>query len=215
MIKRGNIEEIIEFFAKHDKIFVSERDLQVNFAIKLQELNNKLSVIPEYVFEDKQKKDFYHIDLVVIEDDKKRIAFEFKYVTSKFVTTINNIEYELKNHAAIDIRRIQCYKDISRLETYIKGGFDKGYLVLLTNAKGFWEGANTPRNFELRKGKNISSGFHEAITKSEENCFAKERKGEKKGITLKKEYKVEWKDYKRFDNNPKNNIFKYLIISVM
>ena len=211
MIKRGNIEEIIEFFAKHDKIFVSERDLQVNFAIKLQELNNKLSVIPEYVFEDKQKKDFYHIDLVVIDDDKKRIAFEFKYVTSKFVTTINNIEYELKNHAAIDIRRIQCYKDISRLETYIKGGFDKGYLVLLTNAKGFWEGAKDPREFELKEGIVIKNVFHKANTKSEMNCFEKEINNGQKGITLKNNYKVKWNDYKNFGSC----LFRYLIIEVI
>ena len=109
-----NINSVINNLKKRQPCFVSERHLQVEFALETAKMWKTIKCFPEYTF---KKYPNEHLDLL-IKDNKTNIGVEFKYVqaeTNKLVE-INNMAYLLKDHSAVDQRRYDCLDDLSRLE---------------------------------------------------------------------------------------------------
>ena len=163
-----NTELVIKAMQKDTRLFISERDLQVSFIIYAQKLYPGLKFLPEYSYTDKEGNN-YRIDLMIT-DGQEFIAIEFKYVTAKGTIAIpGNDNYVLKNHSAIDIRRHQCVKDVSKLEAYKKMPNVKctcGYLLLISNLKYFWEGSDRTQagaQFDIKEGSDLKSGLHKFV----------------------------------------------------
>ncbi len=205
---------VIDSMRNDKRLFISERDLQVNFIIYAQKIYPELKFLPEYGYMDKEGNS-YRIDLMIT-NEKEFTAIEFKYVTANGVIAIpGNDNYRLKNHAAIDIRRHQCVKDIYRLETYKKMSDVKctcGYLLLISNLKYFWEGSDktkTGKQFDIREGFDLIKGEHrfEGNFKVAQTHTA---------VTLENDYKIHYEDYvvNEKELNVDKKCFKYLLVKV-
>ncbi|MBR0462301.1 MAG: hypothetical protein IJJ00_06290 [Erysipelotrichaceae bacterium] len=200
---------IEELSSKRYPLFVSERHLQVAFILKAKELYPDYEYIPEYVY--KEEKD-HHIDLMVSNNNGDRIAFEFKYIVAggKIKVPGDN-EYELRNHSAVDIRRYQCVKDISRLEKYVESGTlkcKKGYFILITNMHLFWDGSkedSVAADFDIKDNSTLNKGLHKP---KESTSFSIQYKK----FETNNDYKIKYKDYAKTDG--KCGLFKYLCVEV-
>lgn len=199
-----NIKEIMDKLKENKyPFFVSERHFQVAFALALKEKYKNLTIIPEYVFENK-----YHIDLVAIDNRTKHmVAFEFKYVLNGGrITLSNNQEYKFRDHSAANIRREQVLYDIYRIEDVLRKdkNFKEGYAIILTNmARIFEKGTNgKDKAFDICQNKKvISKGKH----KFENSKF------DHKPIILSNSYPIKWEDYGESEGSKK---FKYLSIKI-
>ncbi len=119
----------------------------------------------------------------------------------------------MKDQFAQDISRYDFIKDISRLEECI----DKlpnaiGYAIFLTNDPSYWK--NLPRktdtqdkNFRIHEGRVIQGTLN-----WKESTSKGTMKGREEPITLKRSYKLNWRDYSNL--GVKNGIFKYLLVKV-
>lgn len=210
-----NPTSVIDKMRDDNRLFISERDLQVNFIIYAKQLYPDLYFLPEYGYTD-QAGNNYRIDLMIT-DGKEFVAMEFKYATADSVIAIpGNDNYRLKNHAAIDLRQYQCVKDVSRLEAYKKMTEVKctcGYLLLISNMTGFWQANNRAKAsvaFDLKEGCNLSKGCH-GFTKGNRSAETYE------DVNLENNY--ENLHYEEYINNPRgqktnNQLFKYLLVKV-
>ena len=204
------VNKIIDNLRKNNKCFVSERHLQVSFAIELFKLINNCRLYPEFVFADKNN---IHIDLIAYIGNKK-IAFEFKYITCYFEDIVNGMHIKLRNHSAIDVRRYDCLSDISRLEKLkLDNDIDEGYLYLVTNMKGFWS----------EKGNNKDTvdadfRFNNKITKGTKRWSEKASKGtikhRDKLIKINSDYNVKFENYYSFETGYGHREFKQLLIKI-
>ena len=204
------IKKIIDNLRKDYKCFVSERHLQVAFAIELSNVIRNSIVYPEFVFAD---KDNMHIDLIVC-IGKKRIAFEFKYITCYFEDNVNGIHIKLRNHSAIDVRRYDCLSDISRLEKLKRDNdIDEGYFYLVTNMKGFWS-----ENSNNKDTVDADFRFNDKITKGIKRWSKKASKGtikhRDKLITINNNYNVKFESYHLFETGNGHREFKQLLIKI-
>ena len=120
-----------------ERVYVSEADFQLNFAMKISREYPQAQVRCEYpVIEDKKRK---HIDIVV-ELDGKLYPIELKYRTKLLRVKDGATDVILANHSAHDDG---CYKylcDVERIGKLRDGGFGpssqsfgEGYAIFLTN----------------------------------------------------------------------------------
>lgn len=204
------IKKIIDNLRKNNKCFVSERHLQVSFAIEFSNIINNSRLYPEFVFADKNNM---HIDLIAYIGNK-RIAFEFKYITCYFEDIVSNIHIKLRNHSAIDVRRYDCLSDISRLEKLKRDNdIDEGYFYLVTNMKGFWsESSNNKDTVDA------DFRFNDKITKGIKRWSKKASKGtikhRDKLITINNNYNVKFENYHLFETGNGHREFKQLLIKI-
>lgn len=184
--------------------------------------------------EDKKAKRCY-TDIVILDNKNMQyIAIELKYKTQKFNYTLNKFEFDLKYHGAPDIACYDYLWDLSRIEDLIEksDGNMKNYkclsgcAILISNDPNLWEynkknctENKSPRYkmFFIKDGKNIERTDLEWI-KNEENNKEKKDKDLRHNTPISlqkvKESKFEWQDYCEFDTEQKNNIFKYLFLTV-
>lgn len=73
MTNKDKVNKILKNLSEREICFVSEKHLQVEFAIEAKKVFGECDIYPEYVFPDDRSK---HIDLIIKQKDKK-IAFEF------------------------------------------------------------------------------------------------------------------------------------------
>lgn len=149
-----NEQILIDFFENwksgmgDERIFISENDLVLSFALYILErfpdakVNFELPFDIEYKFQTKDEN-FHnpgnsYLDLHVFLNGI-RYGFEFKYHTCKYAVNTNLYKFELKDHIARDVLRFNFRKDIHRLEhlrnNYSEFRIHKGFAVLLTNDK--------------------------------------------------------------------------------
>ena len=212
------INNIINGLKKKYPVFVSERHLQVAFSIEVSNVISGCKLYPEYSFDrnrrktenNKRRKNEY-IDLV-IETNKKKFAFEFKYPVCYFEGDVNNRHIKLRHQSAWFGRRYDCLKDIERLENLKKDKeVDGGYFILITNYKGFWdksEGKKT-KDREFRFANGIKQGEKKW---SEDTGGTK--KGREKGISIKYSYSVSFESFSDIKSANGNTKFKVLIVKV-
>ena len=198
-----DINLIMEELKKERVCFSSEADFQFAFAWKTKELYNDCEIILEqFAIIDNNGKNSY-IDLV-IKYKGNEYPIEFKYVT----TSLEYLNFKLKNHSAKNIRSYDIIKDITRIEAYCsQNKLEKGYVIVITNDSGYWKpyskvNPNT-NSYEFNLGeKRILSG--------ELKWRKKAARGKESPLNILGEYEVNWKNYSQLDSP--NGIFKSLII---
>ena len=201
-----DFETVVKEMQRKNKLFVSERNLQTEFIITANTLYPGLAYYPEFVYENCGKT--YHIDLV-ISDGNETIPIEFKYVTQGGKICLVNCVYELKNHAAIDVRRHQFVKDVSRLEEFksIYQNVPCGYALLVTNMRGFWKGSPKSKaatQFDIYDGSTLSQGTH-AFGGGYKICATYSP------VTLTNSYHINYRDYIKGADGKE---YKYLVVKV-
>lgn len=215
------IEQVDKILSQQKRVFNFENDLVLHFALSLikdyevdvEQIYFEKPFLVKYVNrgdETALEKESY-TDLLIIHEDK-RVAFEFKFQTSKLeVTDRNNVVVQLKNQSANDTTRFGFRKDIYRLEQLAqRNHIDYGFAVLLTNDKNLFK-------TDLRKP---SLDFNYRFTnqiQAKDLGWKNEsyspnhwtRKGEKNfSLHLSKDYPVEWK------KNQCEHPFWYCIVEV-
>lgn len=167
------IREILKEFKNENKIFVSEKDFQLELAWRIKEKTNnskeKVNVLLEYCHKDlfidydgidkdgnlKDKRSQIHIDILIIYDNKW-YPIELKYKTKHLIYDgYFNEKYELKEHSARDQGKCKYLWDIMRLEKikdHIKKSknntceFGEGFAILLTNDDGYYDSHKKDNN---------------------------------------------------------------------
>ena len=209
-----NINNLISTLKENNRIFCSEKHLQTIFGYEVLKQYNDCICIPEYPLKYSDDERTKHLDLLIKVDEKK-IGIEFKYIVKKYNEEIDGVEYNLRNHSALDIRRYDCLKDISRLEELLKvGTIEDGYFLLITNDNNLWQNTSDKnvRDKEFRfydKGK-ITAGTKTWLNNPASGTI----KGRIKKITIHKEYNVNFKKYSTLNPNNGSHIFKYLLIKI-
>ncbi len=243
-MKEFNINDVIEKLKKKGKVFVSEKDFQLELAWTIKELyKNDVSVkleyrpkdvIIEYTDKNKRKRTTsMYIDILVIQNNKW-YPIELKYKTNKIINNIEHIDYyidsndkdeiiELKNQSARDQGRCNFLWDISRIEQLKKQKveeFAKGYAILITNDSNYFEG----------KQKNKTSADEDFKIDQERKIIKRTlewKKGTKPGtigscprrIELENIPNICWKEYIDLNkvkeaNKYKNGKFKYVCVEI-
>jgi len=161
---------------------------------------------------------------------------ELKYFTAKIEwwDYKNEETFILAEQAANDIKCYDAWKDVERLEDFIRSGnINKGFAIWLTNINALsddddYNKDNYYYQFRIRNGRKIpdadnprnpEKGYVEL--KWDEDASEGTKKGRKDIIKIKKNYNVSWKDYSILnleDNNSNkkssNNKFKYALIKI-
>lgn len=196
-----NIANSLIELSKRRPLFHNEKDFQFEFALLLQQLGYKIR-LETYVGKENGKRKY--IDLVAIDEEKQECyLFEFKYRTISKEVAINNEVYDLFNHGARDLGSYAFLKDVERIEKLVDKtifGYKvkEGYAIFLTNDFGYTKGFKLNSlcyNYGLEEGKIFKSNntvkflIPNEIEKNDTwVSFLNE-------ITLKNEYKINWKDY--------------------
>jgi len=184
------------------------------------------------------------IDIFIIvknENNVEKIGIELKYFTAKIEwwDYKNEETFILAEQAANDIKCYDAWKDVERLEDFIRSGnINKGFAIWLTNINALsddddYNKDNYYYQFRIRNGRKIpdadnprnpEKGYVEL--KWDEDASEGTKKGRKDKIKIKKNYNVSWKKYKDLSNEQKNisekssnkkkrnTVFKYAILEV-
>lgn len=209
-----DIRRFIKDLLEKRRVFHNERDFQIAFCFEL--LNKGYMARPEFYFEEENGRRKY-LDLVAIIDGEC-IAFEFKYKTKECdcepdrdYITIKGEKYKLFEQGARDEGVYAVLSDVCRLERVIKKNTEfldkkitKGYVVFLTNDKGY-EGGFTKENclyfnyglkdkktFDTKK---ITFNIPKGKTKQDTNAKNKEE------LQLNKGFDVHWESTKIDEKN--------------
>ena len=213
------VQKVLDVLAKKDCFFVSEAHLQTEFIIEAAKLYPNNLYYPELV-PSKVPEEFLsmygekgiHFDLI-IKTKHDTILVEFKYLTALYEETVNDFNLQVKSHMAMDIRRYDCWKDISRIELFTKDKatkVDYGYFVLITNVPGFWK-ASTRETFDLEF--HLNEGAHAKGLKSwKQGASEGTVRGREKPIYVLNDYYFGYKDF--YDSKKKNGLFKSLIVPI-
>ena len=224
-----DVDEILYLIEKsmsERPIFHSEADLQHSLAWYIHEHLHGANVRPEKPFNIGEKGKRIYLD-ILIDNGGKKTGIELKYKTEKFAGKFNDEMFELKSHSAQDLGMFDFMKDIERLETLVEEKqIDRGFAVLLTNDKFYWEPKN-PRFSKLgNDNRPLYWNFRTFGDKSIGEEFRKLRKGtlkwnSKNGeppkgagsnrspIEIKGNYNLIWKSL-----NKGNIKFKFLLVEV-
>lgn len=197
------IIKIIDILKAKRKFFCSESDFQFSLALEIQKYYSDANIFLEYC-PNIQKNT--HID-VVVGLDNNIYPVELKYKPTTFMEKINDEPYELRKQGGQNIGRYDYLKDIQRIEEFSKilSRYKLGYSILLTNDKSYWE--------KNKKGA-MDEQFHltQDVLKTGVLTWNgnTDRKNRNKPIELKGKYKIDWKEYSKFDKMP-NGEFKYCL----
>lgn len=216
------LKEILSELKKERPVFDSEDDFKFSLAWKIKEEYDKnIDIRLEKNFiivNENGKEENYRIDIFI---RQWKIGIELKYYTAECDYESDDERIKLKNQFAYDHKCYDAWKDIQRLETFIKKGFiKKGFAIWLTNM-----GALTKSCEDFKKDE--SPGYSEfRICNGRESDYVmnwKEglsegtTKGRREPIKLKEKYKVNWNDYSDVSKDKdcnKKGIFKYALIEV-
>ena len=229
-------------------VFNSEDDFKFSLAWLIKEkyrddveirlekkMNNNKDASSSEVGDKKNKNQ--RIDIfIIVKNDKEKIGIELKYFTAKIEWQDNKNEetFILAEQAANDIKCYDAWKDVERLEDFIKSGnINKGFAIWLTNINALSDDDDYNKNnyyyqFRIRNGRKIPDAYNP--WNPEKGCVELEwdedasegtKKGRKDTIKIKKNYNVSWKDYSILnleDNNSSkkssNNKFRYALLEV-
>lgn len=158
MIDKTKLAEIINGFARDNKIFSKEAQFQFDLAWEIRNQFPNYEVVLEYLFKEKK----WYIDIVAFSaQEKKCVPIELKYKTTdkNIVYKIGDESYYTFNQGACDNGSYDYIKDISRIENLgnsleYKGqkyDIEGGYAIILTNDWHYYESLPEKRKNEKYK----------------------------------------------------------------
>jgi len=203
-----DIEQTLKEMSQERPIFHSEKDFQFALAWKIKEQENcEVRLEQNVKINDTET---ISVDICVIENDKL-VPIELKYKTKSFIGQINKEKFELKNQDARDQGCFDYLKDIQRIENcLISNNLEKGYAIILTNDRLYWENKTSNTNFEQFKvydGRKITGSLCWKVGTSDSS-----KSGRDDCIKLLGNYNVLWKDY--FKTTNQNQVFRYVLIEI-
>ncbi|MDR1969933.1 MAG: hypothetical protein LBQ11_01115 [Candidatus Nomurabacteria bacterium] len=195
-------------------VFGSEADFQFALAWKIKELHPKAEIrLEEYYDDGSGDGKNRYIDLVV-EYGGEIIPIELKYKTAEFYGEVNGRLYNLKPQGAIDIGGYLFTEDIRRIESYVgqkNSKLNRGYAILLTSEKGYWELDGVGKlyeDFALSDGKVLEKKleWHLPPTKDKATHWTVKYPP----IKLGEKYELAWQDW---SNTPAGD-FRFVAVEV-
>lgn len=223
-ILKDIMKEFKEELLDEGSIFVSEADFQFCLAQKLAQKIGSDKIILEYPENNK------YVDLLCKFNDYT-YYLELKYKTDELKFLRYKQKINLKIQSAQNDNRYLLYKDIERLEGFIKDK-DKavGISLFVTNDKNYWKNTTPPsaKNFPLCNAKTNSKNYlcvkcprkDNPVFCSDKNklCYLDKNSDDKKrALVINNVYSCQWNDFgfiKINDNTKKNLEFRYLLIEV-
>ena len=165
-------QNVLNRLKDKDHFFVSEAHLQTEFIIEAAKMYKDFKYYPElapsnlpaeYEADFGSKAVFFDL---IIKCKNQTVLVEFKYLTKEYDETVNGFRIALKNQSAQAIRRYDCWKDISRIETCTINDeieVDYGYFILITNDPSYWK--KPKKSNTIDSAFRIHSGHHKAGNK--------------------------------------------------
>ncbi|MCF7885439.1 MAG: hypothetical protein K9M80_03005 [Candidatus Marinimicrobia bacterium] len=210
-IENFNLHHILNKLSNQRPIFYSEADFKHALAWFIQNLYKNAKIRLEVPFS--KSKQSRYLDLLV-KLNRNSIPIEIKYKTRELSVNLEDESYNLKGQGAQDLGRYDFFKDIQRIEHWIKNNNKcYGWIVFLTNDSAYWKAPGRPnvsyKNFRMEDGRKVSG----TLTWNK-NAGSGTTKNREDPIHLKNQYPLNWKDYSSF-NKPGYSVFKYLAINVI
>lgn len=207
-----NINDVLNALFVQKRLFTSEADFQFALAWEIKNMYSGDDVHLEYRHPNIMNcgRDSY-IDIVV-EEDGEQIPIELKYKTKGFSRSYNGRVYTLKHHGAQDCGRYDFWKDVERLECFIRNNnrAKRGYVFFLTNDSLYWEPTKKTTidaMFRIHEGRTNVHGNLAWMG----NPSSGTTKGRTANIHLDGNYDITWTNY---NLNP-DLIFKYTVVEVV
>lgn len=236
------INSALQNLKNDNKIFVSEKDFQVELAYEIQNQTKELDVKLEYCpkgieidykekFDKKgnPKKTPMYIDILIIYKNKW-YPIELKYKTKKIRDKIANSDgyknekdedelIDLKEQGAQDQGRCNFLWDISRLEKLKeqkRDKFGKGYAIFITNDSSYEKGVDDNK---FLADRDFRLNNREILSNNE----LRWKEGTKDGtigscprvITFSDNHTIQWDYYINISDNYTNNKFRILKVEVI
>lgn len=176
-------------------VFHSEADFQFSLGWELKVNESNFDIIMERPFQFKNIDYSQKIELdILVKNNNDIFGIELKYVTEKFIDTINSERFNLKDHAATNLRRYDFYKDISRLELLKENNeIKKGYVIFLTNVLSYKKHTNgMGGNFNFSDNYNILPSEYSWLKSPNINSIGKQRNS---SLIIKNNYQCIWEEY--------------------
>lgn len=216
---KESVMQVLDRLSIKDKFFVSEAHFQTEFIIEAAKLFPNYKFYPEIVpgdvpseYKKKYKDKGIHFDLL-IKTERENILIEFKYLTERFIGTIDGMEQLVKPHMALDIRRHDCWADIERIEAFAKSEesiVNYGYFILITNAQSYWNFKNSD---SCDNAFRIHEGHHNKGLKCwKEGTSEGTNHGRKVPIQILNDYDFHYEKFSECVG--KKGLFKSLIVEI-
>lgn len=148
--------------AEYRPVFHSEADFQRELAwlLRLSDRNREVQMEDPIFGAGKGA-----VDICVRDRGTIVAAIELKYYTQNFYTKLGGEEFRLKRHGAHDQRGYDVYKDIQRLERFMKHHpHATAAVILLTNDDRYWKGfvrqGTIGAEFALHEGRIVRGNLN-------------------------------------------------------
>ena len=193
----------------HRPVFHSERDFQHALAWQIQLASPEAQIRLET-----RPRRGLHLDLLV-RLDGIRTAIELKYLLAALRATVGEELFDLPHQSANDISRHDVVKDITRVEAMLADGYaDYGYVVVLTNDRGYWQPAaradTIDTAFRLHEGRVLQGTLGWAARAGTGTTTGRDTP-----LTLAGQYACHWRDYSEVSlTDCRTAIFRYLLVNI-
>ena len=212
-----NLTDILDGLAKKRPVFHSEADFQFELAWAIKQQFTSIDIRLERPYQ-LPASGKVESDLIVI-NGSNVYGIELKYVTKKANLTVNGENFDLKEHAATNLRRYDFYKDISRLENMKKEKLIiTGFVIFLTNVNSYLNrSVGVASNFNFSDRHTIIKGQYNWNDNWANDDVLKIKsigKTRVNPISITSLYNCIWKQYPTISstNNPEE--FKYLLLEI-
>lgn len=217
------IRRAFENLKSRNRFFVSEADFQASFTRELEQVFKDVPDVKIYrefpvrVYDTKWRT--IYIDIMIVADGH-RYPIELKYKTNRIDS---DAEYDgtgipikdiLKSQSAEDEGTYDCWKDISRIEKLIDGGFAYGgVFICIANDKYYWNGkCNVNAQayaFRMTSGRKFGGEYNwNLITCARPEKILKARPN----LRITNDYEFDWHDF--YEMPVQNGLFKYLLVEI-
>ena len=208
---------VIQSLAKSRAVFHSEADFQHELAMILNQKTNK-EIRLEKPFADISIKPGsktttkIELDILAVAEG---LGIELKYKTKEAQLTVNNEDFNLRNHGAQNLGRYDFFDDIRRVQELKRSGLlNRGIVVFLTNDPTYWN-QSTRRNLSTQFSMNEGRIINQKTTLGWEGnptvrSVTKKRLAPFNPITIEHKIELSWKSY----SNIGVSEFKFLLVEI-
>lgn len=159
---RVKATEVMSRLAKSRPVFHSEADFQFAFAQTVATLDPTIQVRLEVPERNPDTGRAEYIDIVCSAERRTRI--ELKYPTRKWIGVdgVSDDEFQLRDHAAMDLARLGFIHDVTRLERLTTDANSDGLAIILTNSGNLWSPTTRPTRdaaFRLDQGRRLGGNL--------------------------------------------------------